>query len=84
MEFNGEDMEELIHFTKRGVKTVRKPIKIYEGDIKLAAFLNVSNTFSMDTKELSRRIKEKLPSFMIFSSFKFKVKLGLYYSMKVE
>jgi amino acid adenylation domain-containing protein len=52
------------------IETVVKPIKVDKGDIRLAAFLNVSDTFSMDTKELSRRIKEKLPPYMIPSAFK--------------
>ena len=52
------------------IETVVKPLKIDEGDIRLAAFLNVSDTFSMDAKELSRQIKEKLPPYMIPSAFK--------------
>jgi tyrocidine synthetase-3 len=52
------------------IETVIKPIKTDEGDVRLAAFLNVSDTFSMDAKELSRQIKEKLPPYMIPSAFK--------------
>ncbi len=53
------------------IDAVIKPIKIKEGDIILAAFLNVSDAFSMDTKELSKRIKEKLPPQMVPSIYKF-------------
>ena len=53
------------------VDVVIKPIKIKEGDLRLAAFLNVSDTFSMDAKDLSRQIKEKLPQHMIPSMFQF-------------
>ena len=52
------------------IETVIKTIKIQAGTIRPAAFLNVSDTFSIDTNELSRRIKEKLPSYIIPSSFK--------------
>jgi tyrocidine synthetase-3 len=53
------------------VESVIKPVKIQVGDTRLAAFLNVSETFSMDTKEISRRIKEKLPSYMVPFAFKY-------------
>jgi tyrocidine synthetase-3 len=52
------------------IDVVIKPIKIKEGDTRLAAFLNVSDAFSMDTKELKNRIKEKLPPQMVPSMFK--------------
>lgn len=52
------------------IDVVIKPIKIKEGDTRLAAFLNVSDAFNMDTKELKKRIKEKLPPQMIPSMFK--------------
>jgi tyrocidine synthetase-3 len=52
------------------VETVIKPIKIEEGDYKLVAFLNVPETFKMDLKEISSRVKEKLPSYMVPSAYK--------------
>ena len=52
------------------IDVVIKPIKINEGDIRLAAFLDVSDAFNMDSKELGRRIKEKLPPQMIPSIFR--------------
>ena len=52
------------------IEVVIKPLKISAGDMRLAAFLNVSDTFSIDTKELSTKLKEKLPPFMIPSAFK--------------
>jgi acyl-coenzyme A synthetase/AMP-(fatty) acid ligase/acyl carrier protein len=64
------EIESVISEINGIIETVIKPFKIQEGDIRLAAFLNVSDTFSMDTIELSRRIKEKLPSYMIPSFFK--------------
>jgi amino acid adenylation domain-containing protein/FkbH-like protein len=39
--------------------------KFDENDHRLVAFLNVSDDFNIDTKELNRRLKEKLPSYMI-------------------
>lgn len=53
------------------IDTVIKPVKIQEGDLRLAAFLNVSETFKMDAKDLSKRLKEKLPPQMIPSMYKF-------------
>jgi amino acid adenylation domain-containing protein len=53
------------------IEAVVKPLKINEGDIRLAAFLNVSDTFNIDAKELDRQIKGKLPPYMIPSAFKF-------------
>jgi amino acid adenylation domain-containing protein len=65
-----EEIESVISEIEGIIETVIKPIKIEEGDIRLAAFLNVSDTFSMDTKKLSRQIKEKLPPYMVPSAFK--------------
>jgi amino acid adenylation domain-containing protein len=53
------------------IETVIKPLKVEEGDIRLVAFMNVSEGFNMDTKDLANRIKEKLPPYMVPSAFKF-------------
>ena len=52
------------------VEAVIKPVKLQEGDLRLAAFLNVNETFSLDTIELTGIVKKKLPSFMVPSVFK--------------
>ena len=64
------EIESAISEVEGIIEVVIKPLKISEGDMRLAAFLNVSDTFSIDTKELSRQLKEKLPPFMIPSAFK--------------
>ena len=65
-----DEIESVISEIDGIIETVIIPLKIDEGDIRLVAFLNVSDTFSMDVKELSRQIKEKLPPYMIPSAFK--------------
>lgn len=52
------------------IETVIKPIRANSEELRLIAFLNVSATFSMNTNEIIMRIKEKLPSYMIPSTFK--------------
>jgi acyl carrier protein len=52
------------------IEVVVKPIKIQLADVRLTAFLNVSETFSMTTKKLSDLLKEKLPPYMIPSAYK--------------
>ncbi|MCE5345210.1 MAG: amino acid adenylation domain-containing protein [Bacteroidales bacterium] len=52
------------------VETVIKPIKIGDGDYKLIAFLNVVETFGMDSKDINNLVKEKLPSYMLPSAYK--------------
>ena len=64
------EIESAISEVEGIIEVVIKPLKISEGDMRLAAFLNVSDTFSIDTKELSTKLKEKLPPFMIPSAFK--------------
>jgi surfactin family lipopeptide synthetase A len=66
-----EEIESVISELDGVIETVIKPIKSDAGDIRLAAFLNVSDTFSADSRELSRCIKEKLPSYMVPSVYKF-------------
>ena len=64
-----EEIESAISEIEGTIETVVKPIKIQEGDTRLAAFLHVSDKFNMDTKELSRRIREKLPIYMVPSAY---------------
>ena len=64
------EIESVITEIEGIIETVVKPIKGEKGEIRLAAFLNVSETFNMDSKALTRRIKEKLPPYMLPSSFK--------------
>lgn len=65
-----EEIESVISEIDGVIETVIKPIKIKEGDLRLSAFLNVSDTFSMNTAEISRKIKEKLPHYMVPSVIK--------------
>jgi acyl carrier protein len=65
-----EEIESAISEIEGIIETVIKPIRIYERDLRLAAFLNVSETFSLDSKKLTMLIKEKLPPYMIPSAFK--------------
>jgi amino acid adenylation domain-containing protein len=66
-----EEIESVISEIDGVIETVIKPIKIEEGDYRLVAFLNVPETFDMDSKEISSRIKAKLPSYMVPSAYKF-------------
>ncbi len=52
------------------VEAVIKPVKLQEGDIRLASFLNVKETFRMDISEIAALAKEKLPPYMVPSVFK--------------
>jgi amino acid adenylation domain-containing protein len=65
-----EEIESVISETEGVIETVIKPVKIEEGEYYLLAFLNVSEAFSMETKEISRQVREKLPSYMIPSAYK--------------
>ena len=66
-----EEIESVISEIGGVIETVVKLIKIDEGDIRLIAFLNISDTFSTDIKELNKQIKEKLPNYMIPSAYKY-------------
>ncbi len=65
-----EEIESVISETDGIIETVVKPVKVEEGDYRLVAFLNVPETFSTDIKDISRRIKGKLPVYMVPSAFK--------------
>jgi hypothetical protein len=66
-----EEIESAILEIEGIIETVVKPIKFQDGDTRLAAFLNVLETFSMDAKELSSRLKQKLPIYMVPALFRF-------------
>jgi acyl carrier protein len=52
------------------VEAVIKPVTIQEGDIRLAAFLNVKENFCINAAEIAGIAKKKLPPFMVPSLFK--------------
>jgi len=55
----------------RGIKEV--VVKVHEfnkNDDRLVAYLNVSEGFNINTKELNRLVNEKLPSYMIPSAYR--------------
>lgn len=65
-----EEIETAISEIDGVIETIVKSVNIHEGDVRLVAFLNISDTFSTDINEISRKIKEKLPSYMVPSVFK--------------
>jgi tyrocidine synthetase-3 len=65
-----EEIAAVISELEGVVESVIKPVKVQEGDIRLAAFLNVKETFNIDPKEIARIIKQKLPPYMVPSVFK--------------
>jgi len=66
-----EEIESVISEIEVVIETVVKPIKTEEGDYRLIAFLNVPENFNMDTKEIERRVKDKLPSYMVPAAYRF-------------
>ena len=66
-----EEIESVISETEGIIETVVKPVRIKEGDTRLAAFLNIQDSFRADAKELTGILKGKLPLYMIPSAFKF-------------
>lgn len=66
-----EEIESVISEIAGVVESVVKPVKVEEGDYRLVAFLHVHSSFNSDAGEVSRQLKEKLPSYMIPSAFKF-------------
>jgi tyrocidine synthetase-3 len=64
------EIESVISEIEGVIETVIKPVKVGEGDYLLVAFLNVAETFIMDPGEINRRIKTKLPAYMVPSVFK--------------
>jgi tyrocidine synthetase-3 len=64
------EIESIISEIDGIVETVIKPVKIQAGDTRLAAFMNVNETFRMDVKELDSHLKNKFPSYMVPSFYK--------------
>jgi tyrocidine synthetase-3 len=64
------EIESIISEIDGIVETVIKPVKIQAGDTRLAAFMNVNDTFKMDVKEFDRYLKKKFPLYMVPSFYK--------------
>ncbi len=65
------EIESVISEVDGVIEAVVKPVKLVEGDYRLVAFLNVPETFNMETKKIVSEIKAKLPGYMLPSTFKF-------------
>jgi amino acid adenylation domain-containing protein len=65
------EIESAINSIEGVIETVVKAIKVEEGDYKLIAFVNVPVIFSMEREEMIAKVKEKLPSYMVPSGFKY-------------
>jgi len=66
-----EEIESVLSQIEGVIETVIKPVKVEEGDYRLVAFLNVPETFNVDTKEILMQAKVKLPSYMVPSAIKY-------------
>lgn len=66
-----EEIESVILEIDGVIETVIKPVKVEQGNYRLVAFLNVTEAFNMDTKEIGRLIRMKLPAYMVPSGFKY-------------
>lgn len=65
-----DELEAAISDIDEVVETVVKPVKTENGDIRLIAFLNVTERFSSTEEALRKKLKVKLPSYMIPSAFR--------------
>ncbi len=65
-----EEIESVITEIEGVVEAVIKAVKVEEGDYRLVAFLNVSETFTMEPKDIIRILRTKLPSYMVPSALK--------------
>jgi acyl-coenzyme A synthetase/AMP-(fatty) acid ligase len=52
------------------IEAIIKPIKVQDTDVRLVAFLNVKENFTMEIREIAGFIKQKLPPYMVPSSFR--------------
>lgn len=64
------EIESIISEIDGIIETVLKPVKVSEGDLRLAAFLNVSDSFNMDKRDIDRHLRKMFPAYMIPSSYK--------------
>lgn len=65
-----EDIETALKCIDEVIEAVVKPVKIAAGDTRLAAFLNVTSSFSLDDREIIRTLKKKLPRYMVPDAFR--------------
>ena len=65
-----EEIESVISEINGVVETVVLAAKLEAGDTRLVAFLNVSESFNMDTNEIAAYIRSRMPAYMIPSLFK--------------
>jgi tyrocidine synthetase III len=66
-----EEVESVISEIDGVIETIIKPIRVEDDDVRLVAFLHVSETFKMKSKDIGRLIEEKLPVYMIPSAYQF-------------
>jgi amino acid adenylation domain-containing protein len=66
-----EEIESVINEIEGVIETVVKPVKVEDGDYRLIAFLNVPEKFITGAKEIRTHVKNKLPSYMVPSAFRF-------------
>ena len=66
-----EEIESIISRIEGVIDVVIMPLRKEEKDIRLVAFLNVPKDFGLDTIEILRHLKSKLPSYMIPYAIKF-------------
>jgi tyrocidine synthetase-3 len=66
-----EEIESVISEIDGVIETVIKSVKVEEGDYRLIAFLNVPESFKMGTKEIIKRVRDKLPPYMVPLAYKY-------------
>ncbi len=66
-----EEIESVISEIDGVVENVVLPFKINEGDYRLISFINIHSTFVSSAEDVVGLLREKLPSYMIPSGFKF-------------
>ena len=65
-----EEIQSVLSDIEGVIDSVVVPIKLKSGETGLAAFLNVPDNFSLDTKSIIRHIKQKLAPYMVPSILK--------------
>ena len=64
-----DEVEAAISDFDEVIETVVKPIKMENGDVRLIAFMNVTERFTSTEDDLRKKLKAKLPAYMIPSAF---------------